>query len=130
MANWTRKRGRKKLTRKEREALPPEQRRKPGRPPGIHTPHRTPQERRAYLIEHYGSPVEYMLNVMVTAKEKSRRDDMAKAAAPYVEAKMQTIELTGDQDKPVVVQRDLSKLSDSELAAQFAAMIAAKKAKR
>lgn len=111
----------KQLTRKQRHALPPEERRPVGRPPGIHTKHRTPQERREYLVERYGDPVEYMLMVMANERNKvPRRDHMAIQAAPYVSPKMTTMEMTGDAEKPVVVKEDLRKLSDAELVKRFA----------
>lgn len=74
--------------------------------------------------------MEYMLNVMLTAKEKSRKDDMAKSAAPYVAQKLSAVELSGDPDKPIVPAQDLKKLSDAELTRRYASIIAARKEKR
>lgn len=43
------------------------------------------------------TPLQYMLRVMNDeASEKPRRDDMAKAAAPYIHPKQATIEHTGN----------------------------------
>lgn len=108
-----------------------ERRAKPGRPPGIHTPHRTPQERRAYLVERYGDPVEYMLMVMSNPKNKTdRRDDMAKSSAPYVSPKLSAMELGGPGGDAIPVSVEgVSKLSDRELAAQYAERVRKKRTK-
>lgn len=43
------------------------------------------------------TPIQYMLRVMNDPNaEKPRRDDMAKAAAPYIHPKQATIEHTGN----------------------------------
>lgn len=48
------------------------------------------------------TPLEYMLRVMRDRKAvDSRRDEMAKAAAPYLHAKLSAIEHTGPQGGPV-----------------------------
>jgi hypothetical protein len=59
-------------------------------------------------------PLEYMLSVMrdETAPPE-RRDDMAKAAAPFVHPKLATMKMQGDRDAPLF---DLSALTDGELA--------------
>lgn len=45
------------------------------------------------------SPLEYMLRVMRDpAVEEKRRDDMAKAAAPYLHAKISTVEAKVEVD--------------------------------
>lgn len=51
------------------------------------------------------TPLEYMLRVMrdVTA-DPGRRDEMAKAAAPYVHAKLQSTALTGANGGNLVVE--------------------------
>lgn len=51
------------------------------------------------------TPLEYMLKVMrdLTADD-SRRDDMAKAAAPYVHAKLAAIELAGKDGGNLVIE--------------------------
>lgn len=49
-------------------------------------------------------PLDYILNVMRDEEaEPCRRDDMAKAAAPYVHPKLATIEHTGEGGGPVQV---------------------------
>lgn len=51
------------------------------------------------------TPLDYMLKVMRDAKaDAGRRDEMAKAAAPYVHPKLQSVMHTGDADKPVVTE--------------------------
>jgi hypothetical protein len=55
-------------------------------------------------------PLDYMLEVMRdTSADEKRRDDLAKAAAPYVHPRLSAVELK----KPPI---DLSRLSDDELA--------------
>jgi hypothetical protein len=58
-------------------------------------------------------PLEYMLSVMRDeSAAPERRDDMAKAAAPYVHARLHTTKVQGDKDAPLF---DLSALTDAEL---------------
>jgi hypothetical protein len=60
------------------------------------------------------APLEYMLAVMRDETEpKELRLEMARAAAPYVHPKMQTVKVQGDRDAPLF---DLSQLTDNELA--------------
>jgi hypothetical protein len=47
----------------------------------------------------------------------ARRDEMAKAAAPYLHQKSSSLELTGADEGPVQYSMDLTKLSDEELMA-------------
>lgn len=50
------------------------------------------------------SPLEYMLRVMRDpAVDEKRRDDMAKAAAPYLHAKISTVEAKVEVDGAVEV---------------------------
>jgi len=50
------------------------------------------------------TPLSYMLNVMRDASaEPDRRDDMAKAAAPYMHPKLAAVEHTGPDGGPVQV---------------------------
>lgn len=50
-------------------------------------------------------PVDYMLQVMRdNTAEKSRRDDMAKAVAPYLSPKLANIEVGNKDNKPFVIQ--------------------------
>lgn len=51
------------------------------------------------------TPLQYMLRVMRDERQNlQRRDDMAKAAAPYVHARLASTELKGDKDRPVVLE--------------------------
>jgi hypothetical protein len=51
------------------------------------------------------TPLEYMLAVLRDeTADIHRRDDMAKAAAPYVHARLAAIELAGDDASPLVVR--------------------------
>jgi hypothetical protein len=54
-------------------------------------------------------PLDYMLEVMRdSGSDERRRDDLAKAAAPYIHPRLSSVE----QKKPPL---DLSKLTDAEL---------------
>lgn len=58
------------------------------------------------------SPLDYMLKVMRnTNADPKRRDDMAKAAAPFVHAKLASVEHSG-----TIGSYDLTKISDADLA--------------
>jgi hypothetical protein len=51
------------------------------------------------------APLDYMLSVMRDDKQPAeRRDDMAKAAAPYVHSKLAAIEHTGANGGPIVIK--------------------------
>lgn len=69
-------------------------------------------------------PLEYMLNVMRTdGVDTKRRDAMAAAAAPYVHAKLASIEHAGPNGAPIrFALTNLKGLSDAELAAMSALM--------
>lgn len=58
---------------------------------------------RQRAVEESGlTPLDYMLSVMRDESAKpERRDDMAKAAAPYVHPKLSTIEHTGKDGGPI-----------------------------
>lgn len=48
------------------------------------------------------TPLEYLTSVYQdVGQDEAKRIDAAKAAAPYVHAKLNSVELTGDPDKPV-----------------------------
>ena len=48
-------------------------------------------------------PLDYMLGVMRDRKAATRRrDEMAKAAAPYLHSKLASIEHSGSRDKPAI----------------------------
>jgi len=60
------------------------------------------------------TPLDYMLNIMRDEEANpARRDDMAKAAAPYVHPKLAAIEHTGAGGGPI----EVANLSDADLAA-------------
>lgn len=65
------------------------------------------------------TPLEYMLKVMRNPKASDdRRDDMAKAAAPYVHPKLASMQHTGPKGGPMQMQTvDLTNASDEHLAA-------------
>ena len=47
-------------------------------------------------------PLDYLLEIMRdTTADDARRIDCAKAAAPYLHAKLASIEISGDPDKPL-----------------------------
>ena len=61
------------------------------------------------------TPLEYMLRIMRDeAAVSTRRDDMAKAAAPYLHARLSSVEHTGDTEESVRLAMDMT---DYELAA-------------
>jgi hypothetical protein len=60
------------------------------------------------------TPLEYMLRIMRDeAAESTRRDDMAKAAAPYLHPRLSSIEHSGDNE----AFRNAIDMTDDELAA-------------
>ena len=64
------------------------------------------RKRRAIIREAENNgkelPLDYMLRIMRDPSvEEVRRDDMARAAAPYVHAKLQSMQLIGDPKKPL-----------------------------
>lgn len=62
------------------------------------TPNKTPAAKReAILNSGAETPLDYMLRIMRDKDaDTDRRDDMAKAAAPYLHAKLATIAHTGE----------------------------------
>ena len=51
------------------------------------------------LHNHGETPLEYMLRIMRDeAAESTRRDDMAKAAAPYLHPRLSSVEHTGEDE--------------------------------
>ena len=62
-------------------------------------------------------PIDYMLRVMHDTKADSeRRDDMAKAAAPYLHPRLTSTEVTGKDGGPIQTANiDLTKLSREDL---------------
>lgn len=71
-----------------------------GRSPG--TPNRKTAETQAAVAASGLTPLEYMLSVMRDVGEDSpRRLAAAQAAAPYVHAKLSSVELTGEGGGPL-----------------------------
>jgi hypothetical protein len=61
------------------------------------------------------TPLDYMLRVMRNPKASdARRDEMAKAAAPYVHPKLASMQHTGRNGGPIQ-HVDLTKVSDDDL---------------
>lgn len=87
-----------------------------GRQKGTKNKHKGVIKRRASKIPEAlngQSPLEYMLEVMRdSSAEKGRRDDMARAAAPYMHPRMAAVEMTGKDGAPLF---DLQRLTDQEL---------------
>lgn len=85
-----------------------------GRKRGV--PNKASAERQRRVAATGLTPLDYMLKVMRDEKaESSRRDDMAKAAAPYVHPKLASMQHTGRNGGPIQTV-DLTKLSGDELA--------------
>jgi len=85
-----------------------------GRKPGV--PNKATLERQARVASTGITPLDYMLKVMRNPKaDPARRDDMAKAAAPYVHPKLASTQVTGRGGGPIE-HVDLSKVSDDDLA--------------
>ena len=83
-----------------------------GRKPN--TPNKATKEREERVRATGITPLDYMIQVMRDAKaDKARRDDMAKAAAPYVHPKFSSI--TPQVPPGENGYADLSKLTDVEL---------------
>src|SRR3954454_5421782 len=61
-------------------------------------------KREAILAAQGITPLDYMLGIVRNeAEDKTVRLDAAKAAAPYVHARLQTTTLAGDPEKPLKV---------------------------
>lgn len=62
-------------------------------------------EARAKAVAGGVLPLEYMLKVMRDPKaQPGRRDEMARAAAPYVHPRLQVTQVSGDPLQPVIFQ--------------------------
>jgi hypothetical protein len=73
-----------------------------GRPKGAIN--RVSAAKREALVKGGETPLDYMLRVMRDADaDSNRRDDMAKAAGPYVHAKLAAVEVTGKGGEPLQV---------------------------
>lgn len=75
-----------------------------GRKPGSAT--RVDRELRERALEAEGdTPLEYMLRVMRDPETSAlRRDDMAKAAAPYLHSRLQSVSHTGADGGNITVE--------------------------
>lgn len=83
-----------------------------GRKPG--TGNKSNEEARRKAAETGETPLEYMLRVMRDVEtDDDRRDDMAKAAAPYVHAKLANTQLTGADGGALTVE--IVRLSDASV---------------
>lgn len=79
------------------------------------SPNKATAAREAEVKASGKTPLQYMLDVMRDeAADKSRRDDMAKAAAPYVHPKLANMQHTGRNGGPIQ-SVDLTKLSGDQL---------------
>lgn len=82
------------------------------------TPNKASVERQKEVAATGITPLDYMLKVMRNPKaDASRRDEMAKAAAPYVHPKLATMQHTGRGGGPIQTM-DVTKLkgmTDEEL---------------
>lgn len=73
-----------------------------GRKPGV--PNKSNAEMAAEIAATGETPLQYMLRVMRDPSvDHQRRDDMAKAAAPYSHSKLASTELSG-KDGPLTVK--------------------------
>ncbi|MFU0503639.1 hypothetical protein [Pseudaminobacter sp. NGMCC 1.201702] len=82
------------------------------------TPNRATARREREISKSGMTPLEYMLKVMRNPKaDAGRRDDMAKAAAPYVHPKLASMQHTGRNGGPIqtVDITRLKGMSDQEL---------------
>lgn len=71
-----------------------------GRKPGVQN--KINAEAKAKAIAGGITPLEYMLGVMRDEKaDKSRRDEMAKASAPYCHPRLAAIEHSGPEGGPI-----------------------------
>lgn len=70
-----------------------------GRPKGAASKLDT-EARAAVLAGSDETPLQYLLRVMRTSDDESRALDAAKAAAPYVHAKLATIDVGNKDEKP------------------------------
>lgn len=78
------------------------------------TPNKKTREFRDSVAAAGITPLEYMLAVLRDEKApEERRDEMAKAAAPFIHPRLAAMKVSGDPNAPLF---DLSSLTDSELA--------------
>lgn len=73
------------------------------------TPNRATAAKASEIAASGETPLDYMLRVMRDPQqEHQRRDDMAKAVAPYVHPKLATVEHGGADGGPVKVEHVVS----------------------
>lgn len=71
-----------------------------GRPKGA--ANKLNDQARAQALEGGISPLDYLLGVLRDGQlDRETRMDAAKAAAPYVHARLAAVEHSGDKDKPI-----------------------------
>jgi hypothetical protein len=71
-------------------------------------------KREAILAAQGITPLDYMLAIVRNEREdKTVRLDAAKAAAPYVHARLQTTTLAGDPENPLTVENRHSDLDEA-----------------
>lgn len=69
------------------------------------TPNGASAARQAEIAASGDTPLDYMLRVMRNeTADPSRRDEMARAVAPYVPPKLAAVEQTGKDQRNIVVQ--------------------------
>ena len=63
-------------------------------------------EARKKAVESGMTPLEYLLSIMRDEDSaRNERIDAAKAAAPYIHARLNATTLSGDADKPLTISR-------------------------
>lgn len=78
------------------------------------TPNKATARREKEIAKGGDTPLDYMLKVMRNPKaHPQRRDDMAKAAAPYVHPKLAAVQHSGPHGGPIPV--DLTHVSSDDL---------------
>lgn len=83
-----------------------------GRKAGV--PNKATAAKRAEIEASGLTPLDYMLTIMRDSEANPvRRDEMAKAAAPYVHARLAAVEHTGKGGGPI----EVANLSDDDLVA-------------
>ncbi len=87
------------------------------RPGAGRKPHRTFRNAMTLAQKYEVLPLDHMLSILnAPAGDKevsnSRRDEMAKAAAPYIHPRLEAVSMVSEQDYAI----DASKLTDDELA--------------
>lgn len=85
------------------------------------TPNKLTAARQAEIAATGETPLQYMIRVMRDETvDSERRDEMAKAAAPYVHPRLAAIEHSGEINKPAVVRAPPVSASTDEWQRQYA----------